>query len=158
MSFLYVNFACQFWEPDEYIATVMNAKPWSECGFECCKRCRGVSTVIYEIVFFQYIVRASLYFEWMLNFCVENACMDAWVSELVVVELLDGLCAKMKPYVPNKVLPSILCTPVACILSCFLSSLFVSFHIHDKFYMEWCIKLFSFTMERCAASRSWASA
>jgi hypothetical protein len=62
--------------------------------------------------------------------------MDAWVSELVVVELLDGLCAKMKPYVPNKVLPSILCTPVTCILSCFLSSLFVSFHIHDKFYME----------------------
>jgi hypothetical protein len=66
----------------------------------------------------------------------KNACMDARVSELLVVELLDGLCAKMKPYVPNKILPSVLCIPVACILSWFLSSLFVSFHIHDKFCME----------------------
>ncbi len=43
--------------------------------------------------------------ELLIHPCVENACMDARVSELRVVELLDGLCTKMKEYTLNSVLP-----------------------------------------------------
>jgi hypothetical protein len=39
--------------------------------------------------------------ELLIHPCVENACMDARVSELRVVELLDGLCTKMKEYTLN---------------------------------------------------------
>lgn len=48
-------------------------------------------------------ISPCLFLELVIYSCVENACMDARVSELRVVELLDGLCAKMKPYIPNKV-------------------------------------------------------
>lgn len=52
-------------------------------------------------------ISPCLFLELVIYSCVENACMDARVSELRVVELLDGLCAKMKPYVPSKVKCSI---------------------------------------------------
>ena len=81
---------------------------------------------------FEAVVPYCPFLELVIYSFVDDACMDARVSELRVVELLDGLCAKMKGYIPNK---------VCCFCHSFPLQVWCLFHVRFK---SWRNLVFSF--------------